>query len=100
MNKRMSRWWPYLTIGIAAVVVSVAYPAYFRWWDHKSCHDSGGEWSSQQHECIEPRNTDIPGTRGAKALADDDQDGRSSRSWLPKPSATSRSTAPEPQREH
>jgi hypothetical protein len=71
MNQRMKKWWPYLTIGIAAVVVSIAYPVYFRWWDHKSCQESGGQWSSQQRECIEPENTNIPDTQGSKTFEDE-----------------------------
>jgi hypothetical protein len=74
VDMNMRKWWPYLTIGAAAVIVSVAYPVYFRWWDHRSCHDSGGEWNSAQHECIEPRNTNIPATEGSKTFEDDNQD--------------------------
>jgi hypothetical protein len=71
----MRKWWPYLAIGSAAVIVSVAYPLYFNWWDQKSCHDSGGNWNEAAGKCIEPRNTNIPDTEGSAAYEDDNQGG-------------------------
>ena len=62
----MRKWWPYWTIGVAAVIVSVAYPMYFRYWDHRSCVDSGGQWNQAERACIEPRNADIPDTWGRR----------------------------------
>jgi len=73
MNKR--KWWPYVVIGVAAVIVSVAYPVYFNWWDHKNCRDSGGRWNEAAGECVELRNTDIPNTSGSTPFEDDNQGG-------------------------
>lgn len=75
----MRKWWPWWTIGIAAVIVGTAYPMYFRWWDNKSCHESGGRWDEAQHACIEPRNADIPNTSGSTTMEDDNQSGESKR---------------------
>jgi len=75
----MRKWWPYWTIGAAAVIVSVAYPMYFRYWDHRSCVDSGGQWNQAERACIEPRNADIPDTSGSKTMEDDNQNGQSAR---------------------
>ena len=67
----MRKWWPYLTIGGALVIVAVGYPAYFNWWDHKNCRESGGHWNEAAGECVEPRDADIPDTRGSPAHEDD-----------------------------
>jgi len=75
----MRKWWPYWTIGAAAVIVSIAYPVYFRYWDHRSCEDSGGRWNQAEHACIEPRNANIPDTEGSKTYEDDNQAGQTSR---------------------
>jgi hypothetical protein len=52
----------YLGLAAIVVIVALAYPHYFRWWDGRSCRESGGSWSETQDKCIEPRNTDIPNT--------------------------------------
>jgi hypothetical protein len=71
----MSKWWPYLAIGGVIVICSLAFPAYFNWWDHRSCHDSGGHWNEAADQCIELPNADIPDTRGSPAHEDDNQGG-------------------------
>jgi hypothetical protein len=75
IGMNMRKWWPYIAIGGAVVIVSIAYPAYFRWWDHRSCQDSGGHWNEASGECIEPRGADIPDTKGSSSFEDDNQAG-------------------------
>jgi hypothetical protein len=79
----MRKWWPYVVIGLAAVIVSVAYPMYFKWWDHKSCQDSGGHWNEAAGKCVEPRNADIPATEGSTTYEDDNQAGEQRRPVAP-----------------
>jgi hypothetical protein len=75
VRMNMSRWWPYLAIGGVVLVLFIAYPLYFNWWDHKSCRDSGGTWNEAAGQCVEPRNADIPDTRGSPSFEDDNQGG-------------------------
>jgi hypothetical protein len=72
---KLSKWWPYVAIGSAAVIVSLAYPIYFNWWDHRSCHDSGGQWNESADECIEPEGANIPHSEGSATYEDDNQGG-------------------------
>jgi len=68
----MRRWWPYFAIGGAAVMVLIAYPAYFNWWDHKNCRDSGGPWNETRDQCVEPDNARFESS-GSSTFEDDNQ---------------------------
>jgi hypothetical protein len=69
----MRKWWPWLVIGGTVVVVLTGYPAYFNWWDHKSCRESGGHWNETQDACIEPKNARFEAS-GSSTYEDDNQD--------------------------
>ena len=72
MNKRNAA---VAVMVVVVVAAAIGFPYYLSWWDHKNCSESGGTWSEAQDACIEPRNADIPDTRGSAAHEDDNQGG-------------------------
>ena len=69
----MRKWWPYLAIGGTGLLVIFGYPAYFDWWDHKNCRESGGNWNEAQGACIEPANARFESS-GSPMHEDDNQE--------------------------
>jgi hypothetical protein len=53
MDKRNLK--PWIIVGAAVLIAAVAYPHYFKWWDHRNCAQSGGTYSEAEGACIEPR---------------------------------------------
>lgn len=60
MNKRNVKLG--VIVVVALLIAVIGYPFYFKWWDHKTCEESGGRWDEAQGACIEPRGADIPDT--------------------------------------
>lgn len=70
-NKRKLK--PWLIVGAAVLIAAIGYPFYFKWWDHKTCEESGGTWNEAQKACIEARGADIPDTEKSLHSSGDDK---------------------------